>query len=120
MFYLLVVHSCINPKNVMTNIPNFLCLLSIIDLRPTNLVQWKILLAMIFSTYPTLQSSPTITFVLLLSKLQRMSLFNYIELLLRNNIFFLTCILRYSPLWWQLPYKFLISFQVMLRLSFVL
>lgn len=57
---MLLVHSCMNLRNVMTNIPNYLCLL-------TTLLQWKILLVMIFSTYPALEWSPTITYVFLSS-----------------------------------------------------
>ena len=115
-----VVHNYITPRNIMTNIPNFLCLLSTINMRPTSLVQWTILLTMIFPTYPALQQSSTITSSLLLSRLQPMLLLNYVELLVRNHIFFLACFLKSSPLWWPFPFKFLISFQVTLRLDFVL
>ena len=67
--FLLVFHNYINLRNVMANIPNYLCLLSAIDLWLAILVQWKIFLAKIFSTYPTLQWSLTITYVLFLSRL---------------------------------------------------
>ena len=120
MIFLFVVHNCINSRNFMTNVPNFLHLLSAIDLRLATLVQWTILLAMIFATYPTLQWSPTITSVLFLSRLRPMSLLNCIELLVRSDTFFLTYILRYSSLSWPLPFKFIIPLQFMLRLSFAL
>jgi len=69
MICLLIAHNYIDLRNAMKNIPNCLHLLSIIDMRPTTLVQWTILLAMIFSTCPTLQQSSNITSVLLLSRM---------------------------------------------------
>lgn len=55
VIYVLVIKSSIKLRNAMTNIPNYLCLLNIVELGPTTLVQWKILLVMIFATYQTLQ-----------------------------------------------------------------
>lgn len=105
---LLVVHSWINLRNATVHIPNWLCLLNTIDLRPSTLVQWKILLAMFFAIDPTLQWSSIITSILLLSRLWPMSLLKCIKLLVRNDIFFLTYILISSLLQWSLPFNFLI------------
>ena len=94
-----IIQCYIDPRNVMSNIPNYLRLLSTIDMRHTTPIWWTILLEMILATYPTLQLFPTTTFTLLLSKLRSMSLLNYIKFLVRGNIFLLTYIPRYSPLW---------------------
>lgn len=75
---------------------------------------------MIFSTYPTLQRFPTITYILFLSMMLPMSLLNCIKLLVRRNILFLTYLLRSSLLWWPLPFNFILSLQIILRLIFVL
>jgi len=83
---LLVVHNYINPRNAMANIPNCLHLLNAIYMRPLTMVQWKILVAMIFSTYLALQWSPTIIYVLLLFRLWPMSLLNCIKIIVRNHI----------------------------------
>lgn len=107
--HLHVVHNLINSRNTMTNIPNYLRLLRTIDLRHTSLVQCKMLLTMIFSTYPTLQECSTITSSLLLSRLRHMSLLNFTELLMRRNILFFTYILKSSPLRWPFSFYFLIS-----------
>lgn len=98
VIFLIVVQNYINLRNPMTKIPKCLCFLSAIYVRLVTLVQWTILLAMIFATNRILQQSSTITSILLLSRMQPMYLLNRIKLILRNNILFLTCILRSSPL----------------------
>ena len=114
MICLPVVHSCIDLRNAITNC---MCLLSIVDLgSTTTLILPTIPLTMILTTYPTLQWFTSASFSLLLST----SLLSCIESLVRNYIFFLTCILWSSSLWWPFSFIFLISFQVMPRLKFVL
>lgn len=71
---------------------------------------------MILTTYLTPQWFTTTTSSLLLS----LSFLRFIELLVRNWVFFLICILRYSSLWWPFSFIFLISFQAMLRLKIAL
>ena len=116
MICLLVVHNCINPRNVMTNIPNRMRFLSTIDMGYTTLMLQTIPLMMILATYQTLQLCSTIASSLLLS----ISLLNCIELVLGDYIFFLTYILRYSSLWCPFSFRFLISFLVTLVLNFAL
>lgn len=101
----------INPRSPMTVIPNCLCLLRSIYERLATLAQWKIILAMIISANPILQQSSTVTSILLLSRMLPMSLLNFIELTLRNNILFLTCILRSSPLWCHFAVNFSLPFK---------
>jgi len=84
MVRLPIVHNCVDPRNVMTNIPNYIFLLRTIDMGSTTLILWKIPLIMILATYPTLQWCSTIASGMLLS----MSLLNYIELLVRECILF--------------------------------
>jgi len=110
-------HNCIDLRNVKTKITNCMCLLSTIDLgSTTTLILWTIPLTMILTTYPTLQWFSTTASILLLS----MSHLSCIELLIRDYILFITCILRYSSLWWPFSFSFLISFQVMLWLNLAL
>jgi len=116
--HLLVIKCFIYLRNALSNIPNHLCLLSTIDLRPTTLIQWKILPAMILATYPTLKR-PT-TYVLLLSRLRPMSLLNCIKLLVRRNILFLIYTLWSFPLWWPLTFSLFISFPTLATLDLML
>ena len=82
----------------------------------TTFILWTIPLTMILTTYATLQWFPTTTSSFLIS----MRFLSCIESLIRNYIFFLTCILRSSSLWWSFSFIFLISFQVMVMLNFAL
>lgn len=49
---LLVSHNCINLRDIMAHVSNHRCLMITMDRRPTTLVQWKLLLAVIFMTNP--------------------------------------------------------------------
>jgi len=117
MIGLPVVHSCIASRNVITNITNYMCLLSTIDMQSTTTpILQKILLMMILTTYPTLQWFSTTASSLFLS----MSFLSCIESLVTNYILSLSCILMSSLLWWQFSFSFLISFEARLRLNFTL
>jgi len=109
-------HHCINMRNVMINIPNYMCLLRTKDIGSTTLMLRTIPIIMILSTYPTLKWCCTIAYSLLLS----MYLINCIELVLMNHNFFRTFTLRSSLLWLKFSFNFLISFEVMLRINFSL
>lgn len=91
-------------EECFAKIPNCLHLLCIVDMRSTTLIPWTISLEIPLSTCPTLQWSHTITSILLPSRLWPMSLSNYIEPIIRCNIFFLICSLR--PCYFQLPFTF--------------
>lgn len=119
MINLTIIHCCINLRNTLTNIPNCLCLLSTINLRLATLVQWTISPMMLSTTSPTLQRLPAITLILLL-KLESMSYFNCIELVIRCYMLLITCILRSSSLLSPLPFSLLITFPIILRLILTL
>lgn len=97
--------------------PNYLHLLITVDLRYATLLQWTILLAMIFTTYLTLQWFSDTTLILLLSRLRSMSLIYHIKLLVRSNIFLLPYILRSSLLWWPLSFSIFIPLPISLTLT---
>lgn len=117
MILLLAVHNCIDLRNAMTKIANFMFLMSTIDLGSIiTLILWTICLMMILTTYQTLQWFPTIPSSLMIST----CLLSFIEPLVRNYISFLTCTLMSSSLWCPFYFIFLICFQFMLTINFAL
>ena len=83
-----VIQCCIDSRNDLPSIPNYLHLLCIVNMRSTTLILRKIFLKILLTTCPTLQLTPTITSVLLFSMMRS------IKLLVRYNILFLTYIPR--------------------------
>jgi len=61
-----VIQCCIDSRNTLTNIPNILLLLYTIYLSPSTLILWTNSLKVLLTACPTLQSSSTITSILLL------------------------------------------------------
>lgn len=100
--------------------PKLSVLPNTVYVRFVTLLQWRILLAMIFATYPTLQQFSTTTLIFFLSKLRSMSLLCCTEILVRSHIFFLTYILRSFPLWRSFSFSLFIAFPVSLRFSLML
>ena len=115
VIHLHVIQCYMDSRNAFSNIPNCVCFLCTIYMRHTALIQQKILLEMFLATFPTLQLSLTITFIVLPSRLSPMSLSDYIKLLVRNHILFLTYILRSFSLWWPLSLSFVFPFPTMPR-----
>lgn len=111
-----VIQCNIDMWNALPNIPNCMCFMCTVDLRHITLILLEISLEMLLTTCPTFQLSLTITFVLLPSKLRSMSPSNYIKLLVRNDIIFLTYILGSCSLW--LPFTFSIFFPLPTLLRF--
>lgn len=118
MISLPIIQCCINWRNTLPNIPNYLCLLSTINLRLTTLIIWKISPAMILATNPTLQRLTIITLVLLL-RLKSLSFVNCIEFLIWCCIFLVICIMIFSSLLIPLSVILLITFPILrwLRLT---
>lgn len=110
MIWFPVIHCCIDLRNFLTYIPNFLCLLSIINLRPSTLIWLKIPPMMISTTSPTLQWFSIVAFIMLLHRMRPISFLIYLELLIRGDIFLLTCILRSSSLLKPFSFALLITF----------
>ena len=69
VIFLPIIQCCIDLRNDLSNIPNYLCFMFVVDLRPTTLIRWEILLDMLLAIYPTLQLSFTLTFVFFPSRL---------------------------------------------------
>ena len=112
---LYIVHCCIDMRNDLTNIPNSLCLLCTVYLRPITLILWKIYLKVFITTCPTLQLTSTNISMLLL---QLMSLSSYIKSLFQCHIFFPIYILRPCPL--RLPFMFTFVLYLPSLLIFIL
>lgn len=115
MANLTIINYCLNARNTLSNIPNFLCLLNIVYMSPSTLILWKISPMMLSTRSPTSQRFPTISFFLLLS-LRAMSSIICIELLMQRYVLLAICILRLSSLLSKLSFTRLIPFPILLIL----
>lgn len=79
MISLPIIHYYINLTNTLTNISNFSCLMSIVNIRSATMIGWAFTPMMLSTTIPTPQSFLVITLILLV-RLKSMSSINYIDL----------------------------------------
>ena len=112
MVCLFVIKCFINMRSALTNIPNNLCVMCTMYLRPTTLILWTISLKVFLNDCPTLQLSSTITSMLLMWSI---SFSSRIELILKCHIFFLFCIRRPCSFWIPFTFTFIFSLPSMLR-----
>ena len=106
--------------NTLTNTPNYLYLLRIVDMCHATLVQWTILLVMIFTTNLTLHRFPASGFILIPSRLRPMSFLSCIKLLMRCHLFLVTYIMMHSSLLRPFSFSLLIIFPFTLELRLAL
>lgn len=113
------IHHYINLRNTLTKISNYLCLMRTINMGNSTLMRWALTPVILPTLSPTPQRISATKLILLL-RLKSMSPINYIELIIICYILLITCILRSSSLFIPLSFSIVITFQIFLRLRFVL
>jgi len=105
MVCMYVIQHYIDARKALTNIPNSLCLMCTIYLRPITLILQTISPTMIFAISATLYRLPTCILVFLLRS-KSLSFVRCIEILRWRYILFITCTLRSCSL--LVPFSFVL------------